>query len=156
MDTKEGRRQWPNTMLWVLGVVCLSALLMVVLFGGAHTRANAQRNEVIAQRLYDVERALVAAESQARAEGLVGANDRIVHLLKSDERGAEELTDYERYVLDAMIDFFGPERDFDFMVSRFIDETGEHTYLYYFPVRGKTDIYGDRYFISKDGKYEES
>ena len=94
-----------------------------------------------------IEATLFLAEKKAEADGMGAPPDAYTHMLRSYGAGAEEsLNAYEKYVLNALLDSFGPNRGFDFAVTRYKDASGEHIEVYFFPVRGQTNTNNDRYY----------
>lgn len=154
--TEDPTRTKSSVVLWVVVLVCVAAVVLTLAFGAAYTGIESARRTAALANLRQIESVLLLAEKSAEEEGLPSPVAGTEKMLKSyDETSWSELHAYERFLLDYMLDFFGPNRDFDFAVSRYRDAAGQHTYIYFFPVRGKNNLSSDKYYLMLDGNLVE-
>ncbi len=148
--------------VWSVGIVtlvfaCLLVVTVSLCSGAAYTAIQQARLSAAKASLGQIESVFYLAEAKAAQSGFTAPEGSYDHLLKSyDETGDTPLTQYEKYVLGAMLDTFGPNRDFDFALSRYQDGAGMHTRILYFPVRAHTNTGADRYYMMVDGKISEN
>ncbi|MGD9560392.1 MAG: hypothetical protein AB7V55_07290 [Oscillospiraceae bacterium] len=157
MRQEENRRaSWPVSV-WVAALLCVSIVIFTLCSGAAYASVRQANMTAAKASIGQVEAVLNLAQCKAEADGLGAPATSFSTLIKSyDEAGAAVLPEYERYVLSAMLESFGPARDFDFAFSRFEDGAGVHTQVYFFPTRGKTDIKADRYYLFSAGVLSEN
>ncbi len=144
-----------SAAVWIIVLVCLSAIIISLAFGTAYAGIQAARTTAAKASLGEIETVFALAEVQAQEAGLTPPAGSYQNLLKSYDSDTASLTPYERYVLETMLEMFGEQRDFDFAVTRYEDAAGLHTYVYYFPTRGQTDMRTDRYYVMIDNSFEE-
>lgn len=142
--------------LWGLALVCIAAIIFSLCGGAAYTAIRQARLSAAKASIGQIEAVLFLAEDNAEKNGYGPAPAIYGNLLKSYDQSSEaSLTEYERYVLKAMLESFGTERDFDFAITRFEDSAGIHTQVYFFPYRGHTDMRRSRYYQMTGGQVVE-
>lgn len=136
----------------MLAVLCLAVVIIAICGGIAYTSIQQARFQVARAGIGQVEAVLLLAEKTAEENGMGSPPATFQSLLKSyDSRETISLPAYEKYLLNTMLQILGPQRDFDFAVSRYEDGAGVHTDIYFFPAAGYTDLQRDRYFLLHDG-----
>ena len=157
MDEPQQPSSRMSTGMWILVLVCTGAIILALTSGAAYTGISNARLSAAKASCGQIESVFLLAEKTAQGSGLRPKAENTDNLLKSyeDTEGAA-LSEYEKFVLDYMLETFGPSRDFDFAVKRFEDGTGVHTQIYYFPVKGRTNLSNDRYYVTTDGKISEN
>ncbi len=150
-DTNEGNL--PRNA-WLLILVCAVAVVFALTGGAAYAGIGQARMAAAKASLGQIESTFLMAEQAAAAENLAPPADGVESLLQS-YASEGELNAYEQFTLNAMLDAFGPERDFDFAISRFADAAGIHTSILYFPTKGRTNIQKDRYYSMVDNNVTE-
>lgn len=155
-DMEKEKHSWSISVI-TLVFACLLVVVISFTSGAAYTAIQNARLSAAKASLGQIESVFYLAEIKAGQSGLTPPEGSYDHLLKSyDEAGDTPLTQYEKYVLGAMLDTFGANRDFDFALSRYQDGAGMHTRILYFPVRGYTNTGADRYYMMVDGKIMEN
>lgn len=136
--------------VWLLILFSSSAIIITLAFGAAFTGIQTARQSAAKASLGHIESVLILAEYKASVNGYGNPGVPFSGMLKSyGEAETEALDAYSQFVLDTMLEVFGEERDFDFAVSRY-DDGGGHTIIYFFPVKGKTDLKTDKYYMLTD------
>lgn len=145
-----------KTMPWVLAMVCMAAIIFSLCGGAAFTAVKDARLSAARASIGQIEAVLLLAEKSAQ-ENNYGAPPAVYqNVLKSYDDGAGViLSDYERYVLKTMLDSFGTARSFDFAITRYQQGNSIYTQVYYFPVRGRTDVRTDRYYLMEGSSVTE-
>ncbi len=145
-----------NTGMWVLVLVCMAAVIFALTSGAAYTGISAARLSAAKASAGQIESVFLLAEVAAAETGLRPEEGTVKNVLKSYEDGSGAvLSEYEQYLLDYMMASFGPQRDFDFSVERYEDGSGVHLQIQFFPVKGRTNTGGDRYYMALDGVITE-
>lgn len=154
-DTEKG---FSATTYWILALVCVAVVVFSLCGGAAFAGISQARYAAARAGTGQIEAVLHLAEEQAEKNGLGPRPATFTDLLKSYDLSYDEArTPYERYVLERMLDSFGPARSFDFAITRFEDAQGIHTQIYFFPTRGRTDLRADHYYHLSGGVlYEEN
>lgn len=153
---RENEKKYSITLV---ALACASALLVVFALcsGAAYTAVRQARLSAAAASVGQLEAVLLLAENSAAESGLgstAGADGQT--LLKSyDQSDILSMPDYDKHVLNYMLQYFGNGRSFDFAVSRYQEGTTLRTEIYYFPTKGLTDTKIDRYYLMKDGQVTE-
>lgn len=156
MKNKAAVKELPPTTLWVIALVCVATIIFAICGGAAFASIRQARLTAAQASCGQIEAVLFLAEIKAEQNGLGTRPSTFSDLLKSYDTAAETaLSPYERFVLQAMMESFGSHRSFDFAVTRFEDGAGVHTQIYLFPVRGRTDVRRDRYYLMADGLVTE-
>lgn len=137
--------------VWLLIVLAVIAVVTAFAAGAAYTGISQARTVAARASLGQIESTYNLAGRAAADEGLKPEGDGEETLIQSYGSGGEQSA-YEAYVLSAMLDAFGPDRDFDFAVSRYEDLAGTHTRILFFPVLGRTDMGSDPFYVSMDGQ----
>lgn len=141
------------SLAWLVAMVCTAVVVLALCSGAAYTAVQQARLTAAKASIGQIEAVLLLAEEKAERDGLGAPPETYGSMLKSyDGEFKTDLTPYENYVLNAMLDSFGSGRDFDFAVTRYQDGAGIHTQIYFFPSRGKTDTRLDRHYVMLDGK----
>lgn len=154
-QTNNDRQNLPLAV-WVLVVLCLAVVIFALCGGAAYTGIQQARLSAAKASIGQIEAVLYLAEEKAQQDGYGAPPASFENLLKSyDDASGIILSPYEDYVLKAMLESFGPNRDFDFAITRYEDGAGVHTQVYYFPDKGKTDTRKDRYYLLKGGVVTE-
>lgn len=139
--------------VWVLILLCLIVVVFTFACGAAYTGIQEARHSAAKASLGHIESVFLLAEARAREQGLTPPEGSYENLLKSyDEADSAALPEYEKFVLNAMLESFGPGRDFDFAVERYQDGPGMRTTIYYFPTKGRTNLGSDQHFILSNGQ----
>lgn len=139
--------------VWILVIVCSLAIVFTLASGAAYAGVNEARLTAAKASVGQIESVFYLAERTVRDDGHTPPEGSYDNLLKSyDDETDTLLSEYERALLDAMLLYFGAGRDFDFAVTRFEDGSGSHTRVYYFPVKGRTDLGRDPYYMTLDGQ----
>lgn len=139
--------------VWITAIVCTAVVIFAICGGAAYTAVQQARLTAAKASIGQIEAVLLLAEEKSLQDGLGPVPEAYENLIKSyDGAAAANLTPYENYILNAMLDSFGPNREFDFAVTRYQDSAGQHLQIYYFPQRGRTDLKIDRYYVMYDGK----
>lgn len=156
METTEKQKQTPPTTVWVAAIICISVVIFSVCAGASFAGINEARLSAANASCGHIEAVMYLAEAEAEKNGLGPRPNAFSDLLRSDDasRGAS-LTPYERFVLNAMLESFGENRNFDFAVTRFEDSSGVHSQIYFFPNLGRTSSQTDRYFLMNAGVVNE-
>ncbi len=142
-----------STGIWLLIIVCVIVVMFTLACGAAYTGISKAQTAAVKASLGHIESTLYLAETKAQMEELVVPAGSYKDLLKSySESEAVALPAYERYVLETMLDIFGPDRDFDFAIERYQDSDEMKTTIYFFPEKGKTNIDKDRHYIMSNGQ----
>ncbi|MDL2254218.1 hypothetical protein LJC49_09185 [Ruminococcaceae bacterium OttesenSCG-928-I18] len=157
METEYDQRKGPGAGIWILVIVCMGLVIFTLACGAAYTGISSARMTAAKASAGHIESVFFLAEKTAEENGLRPENETADNLLTSyGDSSDSELSDYEQFVLDSMLDTFGPQRDFDFAIKRFEDGSGVHTQIYYFPVKGLTNLNQDRYYLVTDGILTEN
>lgn len=156
LQTSEEKKGAP-TFVWVVALVCVGAIIFALCGGAAYASVQQAKVSAAKASIGHIEAVLLLAEKEAEDSGLGAPPAAFSTLLKSyDSAGAAILPEYERTVLTLMLDSFGVGRDFDFAINRFSDGAGAHTQIYFFPVRGKTNVGTDKYYLLSAGQLTEN
>ncbi len=157
MEEARGEHGPAGTGLWILVLVCVSAVILALAGGAAYTGISAARLSAAKASAGQIESVFLMAEMAAAGEGLRPEGGSLQNTLKSYEDGTgASLGEYEQYLLDYMLAAFGPQRDFDFSVERYEDGSGVHVKIQFFPVKGYTSPGSDRYYLALDGVITEN
>lgn len=141
--------------VWLLILVCTSAVIIALAAGTAHTGISRARLSAAKASLGHIESVYVLADAAAADNSLrpeAGGAESLIRSYENDSSASA----YEQYVLQVMLEAFGSGRDFDFAVSRFEDASGLHTSILYFPAKGRTNVRKDSYYLMLDGVLVES
>lgn len=134
------------------------ALVLLVLCGGAaFTAVKGAQLSAAKASIGHIEAALLLAETKAELDGLGSPPETYQNLLKSYGSDADSaLNSYEKYILETMLAYFGPSRDFDFAVTRYQGSADFQTQVYFFPKAGQTDMKRDRYYFLSGNTVSEN
>lgn len=147
----------PTTWVWVFSMVCMAVIIFAICGGIAYSSIQQARLAAAKASIGHIEAVLLLAEKTAEEEGLGTAPATYSSLLKSYGDSFEpDQTAYEKFVVSAMLQSFGPNRGFDFAITRFQDTAGIHTEVYFFPTKGRTNQKTDRYYLAADGVVTEN
>ncbi len=156
MHQTENDKRALSVGLWLAALVCLAAVIFALCGGVAFSAIRESRLAAAKAGIGQIEAVLYLAERTAELNGLGPAPTEYGDMLKSYDQASQiELGDYEKYVLTAMLATFGPARDFDFGVVRQRDVSGVQLQVFYFPVKGRTDVSKDRYYSMRGGQVVE-
>lgn len=155
MQETERQPRGLSTGLWLLIVICTGAVALSLACGAAYSGIKSARSTAAKASLGQIESVMLLAEQAAEADGFTPQDGAFTGMLTSYSGSGQTLTRYEKYLQETMMTVFGSNREFDFAVTRYEDSGGTHTYLYYFPQKGRTDLKNDRYFLLVDGQFSE-
>lgn len=155
MQYSNEKRNLPATV-WLMILACAVAVIFALCAGGAYAGIREAQLTAARASVGHIEAVLLLAEKNAAEAGMGQPPSSYSNLLKSyDDANSANLPDYEKYVLDRMLDSFGPQRDFDFAISRREDGTGRNVEIYYFPSIGRNDTGRDHYYLYSGGQIVE-
>lgn len=153
MHTHNDDKATFSTAVWALILLCVVVVVFTIACGAAYTGVENARLTAAKASLGHIESVFYLAEQRATAQGLTPPEGSYENLLKSyDSADSANLPDYEKFVLNSMLEIFGPARDFDFAVERYQDGAGMKTTIYYYPVKGRTDNKSDPHYILRGGR----
>lgn len=156
MNKTTNGKEPASTTIWVIALVCVAAIIFALCGGAAFASIRQARLTAAQASCGHIEAVLALAENRAEQGGLGPRPATYSDLLKSyDTSAGAGLTQYEQFVLQALLEHFGSARTFDFAITRFQDAAGVHTQIYLFPNRGRTDVRRDRYYQMVDGVVTE-
>lgn len=141
--------------VWIIIIVCLAIVILSITAGASYSGIQEARFAAAKASLGQIESTFLLAEKEAEDEGLKATGDETDSIIQSYDSTAE-MSQYDQYILNAMLDVFGSERGFDFAVSRYEDSAGTHIRILYFPVRGQTDTQGNEYYLMIDGAVNQN
>ncbi len=140
-------------LLWVLSLVCAAGIIFAVCAGAAHTAVSEASLSAARASIGHIEAVLHLAEKTAEENGYGQASTVYENMLVSyDDDASASLSNHERYVLQTMLESFGEQREFDFAITRYAEGDDDKIQIYYFPVRGRTDVQIDEYYVMQDGQ----
>lgn len=141
--------------IWLLILACVIVVILSLSAGAANTGIRQAQMEAAKASLGQIETTYFYAQYVAENEGLSPSSDTSENLIQSYGDTAK-LGKYERYILNAMLESFGAGRSFDFAISQYEDDSGTHTRVLFFPVKGRTDTFSDHYYMMMDGSVVEN
>ena len=157
MADEQKKASQPGIGVWLLVIVSIALVIFTLACGAAYTGISSARLTAAKASAGQIESVFLLAEKEAEINDLRPSDGSFDNMLKSyEDTTSSSLSDYEKFLLDSMLDTFGTGRDFDFAIKRFEDGSGVHTQIYYFPVKGRTNTSQDRYYLVTDGIISEN
>lgn len=141
--------------VWLIIIICLAIVIFSITSGASYSGIQEARLSAAKASLGQIESTFLLAEHTAADENLKSTGADADNIIQSYDSSVE-MSQYDQYILNAMQDSFGADRDFDFAVSRYEDSAGVHIRVLYFPVRGQTDTRRDRYYLMIDGAVNQN
>lgn len=142
--------------IWLAVVACAALIVVAFSLGASYTAISQAQQATARARLGQLDALLALAENDAIQAGLEPPAIPFRSMAASFGENTAANSEYEQHVMEYMLRRLGEGRDFDFAIQRYEDSTGLHTYLYFFPQRGQTDMRMDPYFMARDGVFSGS